>query len=159
MEPIVLKPIAYIHNERRNLQDDYWGEVISEIVLDDSVPEESLQGIESYSDLEVIYFFHRADPAPGLNLLRRPRERLDWPLVGIFAQRNKDRPNHLGLTTVSLLQHEGKKLVVKGLDAIDGTPVLDIKPVMQEYLPGGMIRQPAWSHELMKNYWNITRGE
>ena len=71
---------------------------------------------------------------------RHPRNRRDGPLVGILAQRGKNRPNRLGLTTC-------------GIDAIDGTPVLDIKPVMAEFLPRGDVRQPDWSRELMSGYW------
>jgi len=74
--------------------------------------------------------------------------------VGIFAQRAKDRPNRLGSTVVEILKRDGRVLTVAGLDAVDGTPVLDIKPVMVEFLPRTTLRQPAWSHELMRAYWN-----
>jgi GNAT superfamily N-acetyltransferase len=73
--------------------------------------------------------------------------------VGIFAQRGKNRPNRLGLTTVRVLGVEGRVLRVAELDAIDGTPVLDIKPVMAEFLPRTPLRQHAWFHELTRNYW------
>jgi len=79
--------------------------------------------------------------------------REDWPLVGIFAQRGKNRPNRIGLTTCAILKVEGTRLHVRGLDAIDGTPVLDIKPVMREFLPRGEVRQPEWASELMAEYW------
>jgi tRNA (Thr-GGU) A37 N-methylase len=78
--------------------------------------------------------------------------------VGIFAQRAKDRPNRLGTTIVEIAGREGSVLTVIGLDAIDGTPVIDIKPVMAEFLPRGAIRQPQWSHELMRYYWRGARG-
>ena len=84
---------------------------------------------------------------------RHPRNRRDWPLVGIFAQRGKNRPNRLGLTTCRIVAVDGLSVEVEGLDAIDGTPVLDIKPVMAEFLPRGAIRQPAWSRKLMAGYW------
>jgi tRNA (Thr-GGU) A37 N-methylase len=67
------------------------------------------------------------------------------------------RPNRLGLTVVRILRREGRSLFVEGLDAVDGTPVLDIKPVLQEFLPRGPIRQPDWSHEIMKAYWNPSK--
>ncbi len=73
--------------------------------------------------------------------------------MGIFAQRKKDRPNHLGLTTAELISHDKRKIIVKGLDAIDGTPVLDIKPVFREFGTKGNTRQPEWVEELMKDYW------
>jgi tRNA (Thr-GGU) A37 N-methylase len=75
-------------------------------------------------------------------------------LVGIFGQRKKDRPNQIGLCTVQLLEHNGRTIKVKYLDAIDGTPILDIKPVFKEFQPKGEIRQPIWVADLMKNYWN-----
>ena len=86
---------------------------------------------------------------------RHPRENMDWPKVGLFAQRNKDRPNHIGSTIVRIIKREGRSLFVQGLDAVDGTPVLDIKPVMVEFLPREAVIQPEWSHELMKDYWDL----
>ena len=74
--------------------------------------------------------------------------------MGIYAQRKKDRPNQLGLCTVELVVHIGRTIKVKYLDAIDGTPVLDIKPVFKEFEVKGDIKQPQWSVELMKDYWN-----
>ena len=74
-------------------------------------------------------------------------------MVGIFAQRGKDRPNRIGVTVCSLLGVDGLTLRVRGLDAIDGTPVLDIKPVMRGFLPRGEVREPEWAGELMKGYW------
>jgi len=73
--------------------------------------------------------------------------------VGIFAQRGKDRPNRLGTTIAEIKGREGRVLTVAGLDAVDGTPVLDIKPLMVEFLPRGSVRQPPWSRELMRDYW------
>jgi tRNA (Thr-GGU) A37 N-methylase len=77
----------------------------------------------------------------------------DWPEVGIYAHRAKRRPNRLGVSVCELLGIEGTTLNVRGLDAIDGTPVLDLKPYMVEFAPGTEVRQPAWSHELMRGYW------
>lgn len=84
---------------------------------------------------------------------RHPRGRQDWPLTGVFAQRNKDRPNRIGVTICAVVSVEGMRLKVEGLDAIDGTPVIDIKPVMREFAPREEIRQPAWVSELMSDYW------
>ncbi len=84
---------------------------------------------------------------------RHPRNNTAWPKVGIFAQRGKNRPNRIGSTICRILRVETKTLFVDELDAIDGTPVLDIKPVMAEFLPRSELRQPAWSDELMRNYW------
>jgi tRNA (adenine37-N6)-methyltransferase len=83
----------------------------------------------------------------------RPRGNPAYPVMGIFCQRKKDRPNKLGLCTVALLEHKGRTIIVQGLDAIDGTPILDIKPVFKEFQTKGNIRQPEWVADLMKNYW------
>ena len=151
---IVMRPIGLIHNSRRGLEDDDWRNVTSEIILDESFSEESLDGIETFSHAEILFYFDQAAQAGEMPMARHPRGNLKWPKVGIFAQRNKDRPNHIGLTIVRIVKREGRRLFVEGLDAVDGTPALDIKPVMEEFLPQGPVRQPAWSHELMKEYWN-----
>jgi tRNA (Thr-GGU) A37 N-methylase len=82
-----------------------------------------------------------------------PRDNPAWPKVGIFAQRGKNRPNRLGVSVARVLAVEGHVLRVGELDAIDGTPVVDLKPVMREFLPRGEVRQPAWAGELMVDYW------
>ena len=84
---------------------------------------------------------------------RHPRNNPAWPLVGMLAQRGKNRPNRLGVTVARLVSVSGRILTVRGLDAVDGTPVLDIKPVMREFLPRGEVRQPDWAIELMRDYW------
>ena len=77
----------------------------------------------------------------------------DWPEVGVFAQRAKDRPNRIGLTTCEVVEVRGPSIVVRGLDAVDGSPVLDIKPYMREFGPLCAVRQPAWAQELMARYF------
>ena len=84
---------------------------------------------------------------------RPPRNNLEWPAVGIFAQRGKNRPNRLGLSVCRLLEVDGLRLRLEGLDAVDGTPVLDIKPWVREFGPRGVVHQPAWMDELMRGYW------
>jgi tRNA-Thr(GGU) m(6)t(6)A37 methyltransferase TsaA len=149
---ITLKPIGIVKNTRLCPSDDFWGNVISEIVLNEEIPADAFTGIESFSHLEVIYYFDKSLPK-DIVISGRPRGNPDYPVCGIFAQRKKDRPNALGLCTVQLLKHEGRTLTVKYLDAIHGTPVLDIKPVMKEFQPKGEIRQPSWADDLMKAYW------
>ncbi len=153
MIEITLKPIGFVRNTRLSLDDDNWGNVVSEIQLHESLPEESLYGLEDFSHAEIIFYFDQVANQENIPVSRHPRGNKEWPKVGAFAQRNKDRPNHLGLTMVSVVKHVGRSLFVKGLDAVDGTPVLDIKPVFVEFLPREAIRQPEWSQELMKNYW------
>src|SRR5262249_18728471 len=95
----------------------------------------------------------RVDPSGVVVGARHPRNNPAWPRVGIFAQRAKGRPNRLGSTIVRILGRDGRRVRVAGLDAVDGTPILDIKPVMAEFLPREPVRQPAWSRELMRDYW------
>ena len=156
-EEITLKPVAFVKNNRKDKSDDNWGKIISEIELVDDLPSESFDGIETFSHLEILYFLHKADKT--ITGSEYPRENPKWTKVGIFAQRKKDRPNHIGLTIVKLIKKEGRKLIVANLDAIDGTPILDIKPVFKEYLPKDEIKQPAWTKELMKNYWKFNKTD
>jgi tRNA-Thr(GGU) m(6)t(6)A37 methyltransferase TsaA len=153
MTNIIVKPIAFVKNLRNDMSDDYWGNVISEITLVNDLPEECLDGIDAFSHLEIIYHFNKADDSKIVTSASHPRENKAWPRVGIFAQRKKDRPNHIGTTIVKLIERKGRTLIVSLLDADDGTPVLDIKPVVKEFLPQGEIKQPAWISELMKDYW------
>lgn len=149
---IILKPVAFVKNSRKEISDENWSEIISEIELVKSLPAKSLDGIDSFSHLEIIYHLDKAKKT--IIGSEHPRENPNWPVVGIFAQRKKDRPNHIGLTIVNLIKKERRRLLVSNLDAIDGTPILDIKPVYEEYLPKGKVKQPYWTKELMKNYWN-----
>ncbi len=152
MMQINIKPVAIVKNSRSGLSDDFWGNVISEIELLEGIPANSFDGIEEFSHLEIIFLFNQSDNSKII-FKGHPRGNKNWPAVGIFAQRKKDRPNSMGLTIVELIERKGNKLTVKYLDAINGTPVLDIKPVMKEFLPAKAIRQPQWSVELMKEYW------
>ena len=145
-------PVATIKNSRKDLSDDFWGAVVSEIELNVDIPADAFNGIEDFSHLEIIFHFNKADKSKTI-FSGHPRGNKAWPNVGIFAQRKKDRPNGIGLTIVELVKREGNKIWVKYLDAVDGTPVLDIKPVMKEFLPTNEIKQPQWSSELMKSYW------
>lgn len=151
---ITLSPIGYAYNNRHDVEDDYWGDVMSKIVLSHSIPEESLAEIDSFSHLEIIYYFHKVSDGAVVNESRHPRNNRELPKVGIFAQRGKNRPNKIGLTTVKLLKVDGRTLYVKGLDCINGTPILDIKPVMSEFLPNEPIIQPEWTKMIMENYWS-----
>ena len=110
-------------------------------------------GLDAFSHIEVVFFFHCVPEDKIESGARHPRNREDWPRVGIFAQRGKNRPNRIGLSVCNLLSVEGLNIAVKGLDAIDGTPVLDIKPHMREFAPRGNVIQPAWSTELMAEYY------
>jgi len=149
---IKLTSIATVKNSRTAPIDDNWEEIIAEIELADHIPTEVFESISDFSHLEIIYFFDKVKNN-YIVYSGRPRGNPNYPLVGIFGQRKKDRPNKIGLCTVELIEHNGRTIKVKYLDAIDGTPVLDIKPVFKEFQPKGQIRQPIWVADLMKNYW------
>lgn len=151
MESFEVKPVAFVKNKRKEPIDDNWGNILSEIVISDEFPDECLDGVDEFSHLEIVFIFHKSQKV--ITKSEHPRENPNWPKTGIFAQRKKDRPNHLGTTIVTLIKKNGRKLIVKNLDAIDGTPVLDIKPVFAEFLPDEKITQPEWTAEIMRNYW------
>jgi tRNA (Thr-GGU) A37 N-methylase len=143
-----VRAIAYIRNERAEALDDNWDDVVSVIELASDVPDESLRGLSDFSHIEVVFFADWAEDVPPGPWHRHPRGNTDWPDVGIFAQRNKDRPNRLLLTTVAIEEVGERSIRVRGLDGIDGTPVLDIKPVFRWSVPEGDIRAASWSDEL-----------
>ena len=150
---ITIEPIAYVRGGRADAVDDDWDRETAVIELVPGFGPEALYGLARFSHAEIIFQFDKV-PAEKIETgARHPRNRQDWPLVGIFAQRGKNRPNSLGLTTCAILAVDGTRLQVRGLDAIDGTPVLDIKPAMREFQPRGDLRQPDWSSELMADYW------
>lgn len=159
MEQFTVTPIGRVRSPRADAVDDDWARITATIELDPAViGADATEGLAAFSHLEVVFLFDRVDPATVTLGTRHPRGNPDWPKVGILAQRAKNRPNRIGLTTCALLAVDGPTLTVSGLDAIDGTPVLDIKPYMAEFAPRGELRQPAWSHELMRDYWVTSRA-
>ena len=151
---IQLEPIGFVDGGRAQPDDDYWDAETCEIRLDPArFTPESLMGLDAFSHIDVVYQFDRVDEADVVLTARRPRGREDWPLAGIFAQRGRVRPNRLGVTTCRLLGVDGLAVRVRGLDAIDGTPVLDIKPYMTGFAPRGEIVEPTWAAEIMAEYW------
>lgn len=150
---ITIAPVAHVRSSRQEPIDDLWGDVQARIELVADLPAESLDGLDEFSHVEVLFHFDRVAEEAVNRGARHPRGNTAWPRVGIFAQRGKDRPNRLGSTIVRIVGREPRALLVEGLDAIEGTPVVDLKPVMAEFLPRGEVRQPAWSRELMARYW------
>lgn len=154
MATFELEPIGYLNGGREEAVDDDWGGSEAVIVLDQTrFTEEVLLGLDSFSHAEVVFLFDRVPDHKVEMGARHPRGREDWPRVGIFAQRGKNRPNRIGLTTCEIVRIDGTNLHVRGLDAIDGTPVLDIKPLMRGFQPRGAIREPDWAKEIMAKYW------
>ncbi|MBP6013527.1 MAG: SAM-dependent methyltransferase [Alphaproteobacteria bacterium] len=158
MATFTVTPIGIIKSPRVEPTDDFWGDLISEIHLDkDQFTPEALFGLGDFSHAEILFLMHKVPPNEVEKGARHPRGRKDWPLVGIFGQRGKGRPNRIGLSRCTIQRVEGTVLTVRALDAIDGTPVLDIKPYMRELDPIGDLRQPAWSRELMRDYYKGGR--
>jgi tRNA-Thr(GGU) m(6)t(6)A37 methyltransferase TsaA len=149
-----IAPIGTVMSSRTVPTDDGWDAETTVIRVADQFDESALWGLDSFSHIEVLYVFDRVDTDKVEIGARRPRGNPDWPEVGIFAQRAKNRPNRLGVTTCALLSVTGREIAVRGLDAIDGTPVIDIKPYMIEFGPRGQVRQPEWATQLMKRYWD-----
>jgi tRNA-Thr(GGU) m(6)t(6)A37 methyltransferase TsaA len=146
-----VRAVAYIRNDRSEALDDIWDDVVSTVELAADVPSEALNGLKDFSHVEIVFFADWAEDVPPAPWHRHPRGNLDWPDVGVFAQRNKDRPNRILLSTVELEEVGERFLRVRGLDGIDGTPVLDIKPVFRWSVPRGDVRVAPWSEEFESN--------
>lgn len=147
-------PVGVVHSTRAAMEDDDWDAVTARVELDASqFSPESLFGLETFSHVEILFLMDRVAEEKIEKTARHPRNNLDWPKVGIFAQRGKNRPNRVGATICRVLKVDGLSLHVEGLDAIDGTPVIDIKPWVEEFGPRGDVFQPPWMGELMKAYW------
>ncbi len=150
---IEIDPIGYVRNSRAQVEDDAWGDVTSHIELTGGFDGDAFAGLDTFSHAEVLFHFDRVAESKIVRGARHPRNNPAWPLTGIFAQRGKNRPNRLGSTIVAIIAVRGTTLEVAGLDAVDGTPVIDIKPMLREFLPRGDFRQPPWATDLMAHYW------
>ena len=148
-----VRAVAFIRNERSEALDDNWNDIVSTVELAADVPSEALNGLSEFSHVEIVFFADWADDVPPAPWHRHPRGNENWPDVGVFVQRNKDRPNRLLLTTVAIDSIADRSFTVRGLDGIDGTPVLDIKPVFRWSVPRGEVRAPKWSEELGESYF------
>jgi len=130
--------------------DKGWGEVKSKIILKKELTL-ALKGLDSFSHILVVFWMHQTRPPTVFQ--RRPQDRNDMPELGLFAQRSKHRTNPIGITTVSLVGLDGNVVIVRGLDAINGTPVLDIKPYYPHYDRPSEVSVPEWVNGLMNEYF------
>jgi tRNA-Thr(GGU) m(6)t(6)A37 methyltransferase TsaA len=154
MHEIVMAPVGVVRCTRKQAMDDNWSAESAEIELDaQRFSPESLLGLDAFSHVQILYVMHAVDEGDVEMRARHPRNRTDWPEVGIFAQRARRRPNRIGLSCCRILAIHGLRIRVDELDAIDGTPVLDIKPWVREFGPRGETRQPDWMTEIMKGYY------
>jgi tRNA-Thr(GGU) m(6)t(6)A37 methyltransferase TsaA len=125
-EKIILNPIGHVKTEAVGDEVKDKSRISQIIVRDELV--EALEGVEGFSHLFVLFWLNQISSKQRMTLKVHPRGRMDMPLLGVFATRTNLRPNPIGLTLVELLKVEGNTLTVRGLDAFDGTPILDIKP-------------------------------
>jgi tRNA (adenine37-N6)-methyltransferase len=145
-------PIGRVVSPVKEGVDEGWGDVTSEILFDEEYAA-GLDGLEAFSHIIVVFHMHKSSWSHQSDLVRRPQGRADMPRIGIFAQRAKHRPNPIGITSVRLLSVDGSILRVQGLDAIDGTPVLDIKPYFPQYDRVPEPHTPEWVDRLMSDYF------
>ena len=131
-----MRTIAFVRNERREMSDDNWDDFVSTIELADDVPSASLRGLDEFSHVEIVFFASLAENVPPGPWHRYPRGNKEWPDVGIFAQRNKDRPNRL-LVSIGAVERIGERsLLVRGLDALDASPCSISSPSTPGAHPG-----------------------
>ena len=141
--PALAGPIGLVHNDVKAPIHEGWPEIVSEVELFPAF-EDALEGIGDFSHLQVLFWIHRVTVEQRLIRRLHPRDRAELPLMGVLATRSQYRPNPIGSTVVRLLGRQGRRLRVQGLDAIDGTPVLDLKPWTGWEAPAGDVRVPEW---------------
>jgi len=149
-ESINLVPIGWVVNGIEYPSDVKWESITSKVIV---VPQlmEALDGIEGFSHILIIFYLHRVDEDSRSRLKVHPENKEELPLVGVFATRSPVRPNPIGVTVVKLLERRGNVLKVLGLDAYDGTPVLDIKP----YLRRGDLFEEATVPDWLLRLWEL----
>jgi tRNA-Thr(GGU) m(6)t(6)A37 methyltransferase TsaA len=144
IERFIIRPIGHVENGAQDIGFKQWKTLSSRLVIDEAYVQ-ALDGVEQFSHLFVVCRLH----LPGKLLLKRhPRDRQDLPVVGIFATRSQLRPNGLGLHLVKLVEKNESELVVEGLDAVDGTPIIDIKPYIPRHDVATNAAVPDWVHKL-----------
>jgi len=140
-----LKPIGFV--KRTSKQEDVRDRsLVSRIVVERELTK-ALDGIDDFSHILVVFWMHRVPKEETKILKVHPRGRTDLPLLGVFATRTAFRPNPIGLTLVELLKRRRNVLTVRGLDAYDGTPVLDLKPFNHRDMAVDA-RVPEWHKKL-----------
>jgi tRNA-Thr(GGU) m(6)t(6)A37 methyltransferase TsaA len=140
---INLTPIGFVKNSLKEPKREDVQSVTSEIIVNEDL-KEALSGIDEFSHIIVIYWMHLIPSSERSIMKVHPKRNQNLPLTGVFATRSPARPNPMGMATVKLLERRGNILKVIGLDAVNGTPVLDIKP----HIPGSDspagAKTPGW---------------
>jgi tRNA-Thr(GGU) m(6)t(6)A37 methyltransferase TsaA len=151
-------PVATVVGGRDEWFEDGWGNVTAVLRIADHLPDDVTLGLDGFSHLEVVFLFDRADPGAVTFHARRPRGDARWPEVGLFAARGPMRPNRLGVSRCRLVDVAGRDLHVRGLDALSGSPVLDIKPWIAEFGVTDEF-QPQWVSDFMAPYYAPIEGD
>lgn len=143
---MTLEAIGTIRNEVKQAPGPGydWGGIVSEIVVNSRLTK-ALDGLEQFSHIIVLYWMHQVTHSDELPLKVHPRGKPELPIAGLFATRSPNRPNPIGKATVRLLERQGNILKVEGLDATDGTPVIDIKPYIPGYDSANDAKAPPWT--------------
>lgn len=144
MKEIILRPIGFVKNNVKEPRFGNFADEVSEIIIDEKFAE-ALDGIDDYSHVIIVYWM---DKVKEHVIKHRPQGNPNVPVVGIFACRCPQRPNPIAITTVKLVEHKGNRIKVKGLDILDGTPVIDIKPYWPQYDKVVEERIPEWVNKL-----------
>jgi tRNA-Thr(GGU) m(6)t(6)A37 methyltransferase TsaA len=144
MDEIKFKPIGIARNNVKEARFGNFGEEITEIVVDEEFTD-ALTGIDDYSHVIIVFWM---DKVKKYVITHQPQGNPEVPVVGIFSCRCPSRPNPIAMTTVKLIGHEGNTIKVKGLDILDGTPIIDIKPYWPQYDEVDEMKVPDWVYKL-----------
>jgi tRNA-Thr(GGU) m(6)t(6)A37 methyltransferase TsaA len=151
---VEIHPIGTVSSPRTDPSNTTgWGDVVARVVVDESLGTHSLDGLADFSHVEILFWFDRVPQPEFYAELMRPRGRADMPLIGVFGARGPYRPNPIGVSACEVVEVGNTSLTVRGLDAVDGTPVLDIKPVQPRLVPHD-VHEPEWSARLMNDYYS-----
>jgi len=149
----IFEPVGHVRSDRNRMSEGNWAQVESRIALDPQYAA-GLAGLGDFSHVVVVFHLDRIPPFdPAKQLARNPRGMESLAPVGVFAQRTKFRPNPIGVTAVELVRVDADGIVVRGLDALDGTPVLDIKPYIPAFERKEGVRLPSWVDRMMDGYF------
>jgi tRNA (Thr-GGU) A37 N-methylase len=149
-------PIGVVVSGRVDLIEDHWDHVVTTLELDEAVVGvDATVGLADFSHAEIVFGFHLSTKTR--TGLAHPRGNAAWPQVGALSDRGPHRHNHLGVTVCRLIEIDGLRVTVRGLDAIVGSPIFDVKPYSPELLPRGEVHGPRWMTELMRDYYDRVR--
>ena len=140
---INLTPIGLVKNSIIEPKRENWATVVSEIIINEDL-KEGLSRIDEFSHIIVVYWMHKLSPSQRSVIKVHPKGNQNLPLVGVFATHSPARPNPIGITTAKVLEIHDNVIKVTGLDAMDGTPVLDIKPYIPDHYSASEIKTPDW---------------